>query len=75
MSEIITGSYLESCPFCGGIAKLESWDMSSFEMLAMNDGSTKWYGVFCDECLAQGPDCTSAEQAVSKWNRRANITD
>ena len=70
MSEFIQEFDLKSCPFCGGEAQMESWDMSPFERSLINDESMKWYYVFCDECCAQGPDCSSADQAAEQWNKR-----
>lgn len=50
------------CPFCGGEPVLESWIDKKL--------SGYWWHVFCDDCLAQGPDTQSAGEARDTWNRR-----
>lgn len=61
---------LESCPFCGGSAMLESWDMSPWERMHIYTYTGKWYAVSCTECCASGPDCTTESDAADAWNKR-----
>lgn len=62
------GKDLRNCPFCGGKAHLETWKMTPYERLHF--GGYAWYGVFCDNCGASGPDCTDEYEAKSLWNTR-----
>ena len=60
---------LKDCPFCGSSKiREESWEMVPFERHHL--GGTHWYNVWCDSCMAQGPDEMSQEEAEIAWNRR-----
>lgn len=48
---------------------MESWDMVPYEKIHLG-GDGKWYGVYCDNCLCNGPDCLSEAEAIQAWNRR-----
>ena len=61
---------LESCPFCGGGAVMESWAMSPWERIHVGSVDGKWHSVFCTMCGASGPDCMTEEGAANAWNIR-----
>lgn len=70
MSDIIRDFELLKCPFCGGNAIMESWDMSPYERMHIETTDGKWYSVFCNDCLSCGSDCISAYNAAKAWNSR-----
>lgn len=72
MSEIIKDFNLRACPFCGGKAIIESWDMTPYEKLGIDNPDGRWYSVFCSECCSSGPDCLTAVDAVNEWNQRTS---
>jgi Lar family restriction alleviation protein len=51
------------CPFCGGAAEL-------YQDKGQAGAEAVWL-VYCDRCLAQGPDKPKRDQAVKAWNSRA----
>ena len=56
-------SELKPCPFCGSEAKLFA------------DKKTQDWGAICQqpecECNARIPYCSTREEAIEQWNRRA----
>lgn len=64
---------LKSCPFCGGKPKLESWEMSPFEKINIENNSGNWYAVFCTDCCSEGSSCTTAIDAINSWNTRIKM--
>lgn len=70
MSIEYSGIELKPCPFCGGRAILESWPMTPFEQICIPIEEKAWYGVFCNDCAASGPDDITKEDAIAAWNRR-----
>lgn len=63
---------LKFCPFCGGQACMERWEMVPFEkkhILEENDGF--FYGVACISCDASSGSKLCEEEAITAWNRRA----
>lgn len=70
MPKIINEYDLLRCPFCGGEPALESWEMSPFEKMNIENIDGRWYAVFCTNCCAEAGGCTSADDAVKAWNMR-----
>lgn len=63
---------LKPCPFCGGKAYIECWEMVPFEKQYIqeeNDGF--YYGITCMNCDASTGGKLSEEKAIDAWNRRA----
>lgn len=58
------------CPFCGGVAILESWEMSPYEKHHLDSLDGMFYEVWCDDCQATGPTCLTEEDAINSWNKR-----
>ncbi|MGG2041165.1 Lar family restriction alleviation protein [Burkholderia gladioli] len=52
---------LSDCPFCGGT-----------NCTATSKGISKWYFIYCPDCLAEGPAENTPDQAIAAWNRRAS---
>lgn len=52
---------LLACPFCGGVAVLES--------------ETSHTTIACVQCTADCGDCDSAEAAIARWNSRTTTAD
>lgn len=59
---------LKPCPFCGG------------DMIGIFDDSNmrldripkyKWVQCFYEGCETRGPACENEEEAIQKWNTRA----
>ena len=46
------------CPFCGN-EEVETMDITDTASI-----------VYCPKCYAAGPEGTSEEEAIEKWNRR-----
>lgn len=72
-----TDKGLLPCPFCGGVAGINTCRTSDREFLRMNGwDSDTGYGVNCIVCgvnnrgIAYG--FRTKEQAVEAWNRRAD---
>ena len=61
---------LKSCPFCGGIPALESWNMSPYEKMNIENSDGNWYAVFCTACCAESWSCVNAADAENLWNTR-----
>ena len=53
---------LKPCPFCG-------CDAEGLETMPLGDDGSCAY-VYCYGCGGQGPDGTTLEEAVQKWNKR-----
>ncbi len=66
---------LKPCPFCGGEAKYDSYAMSPYEKANINYIDGKWHYVYCSDCLAQGPEVLSKEDAIADWNRRTPVKE
>ncbi len=49
-----------TCPFCGA-------DGEAFNSRALH--GTVWW-VFCPNCDASGPQTTSEDEAIERWNHR-----
>lgn len=62
---------LKSCPFCGGKPALESWEMSPFEKINIENSDGNWYAVYCTACCAEGAGNITAIDAINSWNMRA----
>lgn len=56
------------CPFCGGKPVIESWGLSAYEKMFID--ADYWWAVFCDDCLSEGANMLSKEEAITAWNRR-----
>ena len=56
------------CPFCGGKPVLDTWELNTYEKMYLS--YENWWSVFCDDCLAEGPNLFSKEEAIAAWNRR-----
>lgn len=63
-------SFLRKCPFCGGTAVVESWEMSSYEKLNIDSVDGMFYQGWCDDCQSSGPTCLTLEDAIKSWNQR-----
>ena len=59
---------LKLCPFCGGKAIKEKWGMSSYEVIEMPNNHGFWYSIYCDNCLSEGSNCITEEEAIKAWN-------
>lgn len=46
------------CPFCGG-----------GNIAYVTNGDREW--TTCDDCLSEGPDAATQDEAIAAWNRRA----
>ena len=49
---------LKPCPFCGGKAKLRGYQID--------------FRVMCPECGGRAKLCSTAEETIESWNRRAD---
>jgi len=56
---------LNGCPFCG-----QTDDGNGALSVLKNNNNGKRL-VFCENCEANGPRKTTAEEAIAAWNRRA----
>lgn len=63
---------LKRCPFCGGDAGLNIWEMDPFEKLNIYDNDGHWYSVYCHNCCAEGPTEIKMEEAIKSWNKRVS---
>lgn len=61
---------LKPCPFCGGQAIIQKWEMTPDERFHIPDNHGYWYSIFCDNCLSEGSECVTEEEAIKAWNRR-----
>lgn len=61
---------LKPCPFCGGQPVKQKWEMAVYERLHIPDNHGYWYSIFCDNCLSEGRECVTEEEAIKAWNRR-----
>ena len=61
---------LKPCPFCGGWAITQSWEMSLDERFHVPDNHGYWYSIFCNKCFSEGSECVTKEEAIKAWNRR-----
>lgn len=53
------------CPFCG-----------SQELMCISDADDCGdFYCYCDDCLAEGPNCRTEEEAIEKWNNRSAATE
>lgn len=62
-------SELKCCPFCGGDAKIATYDWGY---------SVKEYWIYCNPCDCASGRYHSKEEAISAWNTRkpmANIVE
>ena len=62
-------SELKCCPFCGGEAKISSYDWGY---------SVKEYWIYCNPCDCASGRYHSKEEAINAWNTRtpmANIVE
>lgn len=71
---MIQNEDLHECPFCGGKAIMESWEMTPYEKMYI-DSDGKWYSVFCSICLSCSGNYTTAAEAAAAWNRRTKTND
>lgn len=57
----------DECPFCG----------SDLQSVVKNRyyGRYEDYHVMCQECGSCGPTAENEQEAVKKWNERANIKE
>lgn len=53
-----TPDALLPCPFCGG-----------GNIAYVTNGDREW--TTCDDCLSEGPDAATQDEALAAWNRRA----
>lgn len=59
---------LKPCPFCGGIAAIQSFDCGEMiELLA--------YAVTCKTCGAKGQAHWKEQNAKDSWDKRAELQD
>lgn len=61
---------MKKCPFCGGNALLEKYEMSPYEKVNIDNNDGMFYEIYCDNCYAVGPTCLTEIEAISKWNNR-----
>lgn len=61
---------LKPCPFCGGIAFVEHWELSSPDE-GWDDERYDMYYITCSECESTTDEYRSKEEAIEAWNRRA----
>lgn len=62
---------LEKCPFCGGLAAIETQELSLLEQIVTYPKKHKhWYVAICRDCGASGFPDETKEKATSWWNRR-----
>ena len=52
-----TPDALLPCPFCGG-----------GNIAYVTNGDREW--TTCDDCLSEGPDAATQDEALAAWNRR-----
>ena len=58
MTETTAPDALLPCPFCGG-----------GNIAYVTNGDREW--TTCDDCLSEGPDAATQDEAIAAWNRRA----
>lgn len=51
---------LKPCPWCNNAIELH---VGGFE-------NSKWFWVMCDGCGCSGPEASTKEEAINKWNKR-----
>src|SRR6185312_4635837 len=56
---------LKACPLCGKCPGTVSGQVAEHE--------PKYYLVWCDECLAEGPPRDTPDEAIAAWNHRPAV--
>lgn len=68
MSEIVPELELKPCPFCGGKAKLKSYESKELPLFIL-------YWVTCSKCFVKTTSKLYSEvEAINKWNMRYGDT-
>lgn len=60
---------LKPCPFCGGEAVVDHWELSSPDE-GWEDEREDIYYIVCSECGSETYEYRSKEEAIEAWNRR-----
>ena len=62
---------LKFCPFCKNVRDLQLLDTRE----TFPDRGRVRYFIKCPDCGTCGPEADTPEEAVAKWNRRAEVKD
>jgi Lar family restriction alleviation protein len=61
MTITIEGAPLRQCPFCNSEDAVIDWESYAY-------GKSGYFYVYCEGCLARGPEKKSQAEAIEDWN-------